>query len=451
MGPTSTKIIPLFLALILIFSETSLAQSCAVNCTALTENFGTSAVCPGTSGSPESASPNPYMVNMNNQQYGSPPLNSPFDGEYAVRCSNGDWTGGWYPMSDADGLANGNFLMVNAGQVISGSLTSNSGDFPYEFYHRQIDNLCPGSVYQISIKAGNLASYNAANSNGCYWPALSEVQIYAMPATASVQPSSTVYNGSTGTLVAAAPLNCVSGGFVWNTISGNFTMPALQTSFDLVLVSRYLRAAGNDFVIDDIKVTWVSGGVLGNRPGDGCTGSLPVELVSFTAEKLSQNALLKWSTASENNFSYFSIEKSEDGINFSEAGRVNSRGSASASASYDFFDFNSTSYYRLKMVDLDGSGKYSNIVALPNEKDRYCKVFQKESGELEIRVNSRQSSSIKVLVYSVLGQKYAEEEINLPEGTNVIVKDFHLRDKIVLVRIVTSEGEELFSNKVSLF
>jgi hypothetical protein len=252
-------------------------------------------------------------------------------------------------------------------------------------------------------------------------------------------------------MVASAPLNCPSGGFVWNTISGNFTVPLGQTSFDLVLVSRYLRAAGNDFVIDDIQVNWVSGGVLGNRVGDGCTTGLPVELTSFTAEKLSQNALLKWSTASERDFSYFSIERSEDGINFSETGRVNSRGSASASASYDFVDFPSASYYRLKMVDLDGSGKYSNIIVLQNTKDRYCKVFSKESGELEIRVNSPQSGSIKVLVYSVLGQRYAEEEIDLQEGTNVIVKDFHLRDKNVLIRIVTAEGEVLFSNMVSLF
>jgi hypothetical protein len=228
-------------------------------------------------------------------------------------------------------------------------------------------------------------------------------------------------------------------------------MPAGQTSFDLVLVSRYLRAAGNDFVIDDIKVTWVSGGVLGNRAGDGCTTTTPVELISFTAEKLSQNAMLKWSTASESNFSYFSIEKSEDGINFSETGRVNSRGSASAPASYDFVDFQGASYYRLKMVDLDGSGKYSNIISLLNGKDSYCKVFAKESGELEIRINSPQSSSIKVHVYSVLGQKYAEEEIDLSEGINVIVKDFHLRGKNVLVRIVTSAGEVLFSNLVSLF
>ena len=56
-----------------------------------------------------------------------------------------------------------------------------------------------------------------------------------------------------------------------------------------------------------------------------------------------------------------------------------------------------------------------------------------------------------MLVYSVLGQKYAEEEIDLLEGPNVIVKNFHLRDKNVLVRIVTSEGEVLFSNIVSLF
>jgi hypothetical protein len=95
--------------------------------------------------------------------------------------------------------------------------------------------------------------------------------------------------------------------------------------------------------------------------------SLPVELVSFSAALNTDAVDLKWTTASEKNVSHFSIEKSLDGQNYSEAGIVFAYGNSSETLKYSFTDKNintvkaGTIYYRLRSVDIDGSYEYSVI------------------------------------------------------------------------------------------
>ena len=93
------------------------------------------------------------------------------------------------------------------------------------------------------------------------------------------------------------------------------------------------------------------------------TGSiLPVIISSFTVSRVGKSAMLNWQTSSELNFSYFSIERSTNGTNFSEIGKVNAVGNSSITQSYSFQDLaytNGLNYYRLKLVNKDGSFNYS--------------------------------------------------------------------------------------------
>ncbi len=98
------------------------------------------------------------------------------------------------------------------------------------------------------------------------------------------------------------------------------------------------------------------------------TGSLlPVRLSSFTAMVAGDKKVnLAWTTESEVNFSHFVIEKSNDGVNFSEAGFVFSNGSANDYSNYTYADnlFSANDilvFYRLRMVDIDGKAEYSDV------------------------------------------------------------------------------------------
>ncbi len=96
---------------------------------------------------------------------------------------------------------------------------------------------------------------------------------------------------------------------------------------------------------------------------------LPIELLYFKGKSTSTGNLLEWSTSSEINNDYFTLEKSEDAVNYNEIGIIDGAGNSNSLLTYDFTDDNlnkSTNYYRLKQTDFDGKYTYSNIVVLNN-------------------------------------------------------------------------------------
>jgi Secretion system C-terminal sorting domain len=93
---------------------------------------------------------------------------------------------------------------------------------------------------------------------------------------------------------------------------------------------------------------------------------IPIELMSFKGSLIQDKANLQWATASERNAKEFVVEKSTDAKEFVAIGAVAAKNTSSVS-NYTFNDDKlneNLNYYRLKMVDTDGSFKYSNVVAL---------------------------------------------------------------------------------------
>ena len=116
----------------------------------------------------------------------------------------------------------------------------------------------------------------------------------------------------------------------------------------------------------------VSGNVTSFSPFTlGTTGAnpLPVKLVTFYGENEQQNNTLRWTTASEKNNDYFSIEKTIDGEEFNEIGRIEGAGNSIYHNSYSLTDVkvdNIINYYRLVQTDFDGKKEYSNLITIDN-------------------------------------------------------------------------------------
>ncbi|UAY53162.1 beta strand repeat-containing protein [Ferruginibacter albus] len=90
---------------------------------------------------------------------------------------------------------------------------------------------------------------------------------------------------------------------------------------------------------------------------------LPVALVNFTGNALSnQTAQLNWQTATEINTSYFVIERSADAKNFTAIGTVNAIGVGNNNYAYNDGAPLQAGYYRLRIVDKNGTAKYSRVV-----------------------------------------------------------------------------------------
>ncbi|TDB68953.1 hypothetical protein [Arundinibacter roseus] len=91
---------------------------------------------------------------------------------------------------------------------------------------------------------------------------------------------------------------------------------------------------------------------------------LPVRLVDFKAQKINQKVHLSWKTAQEVNTREFVIQRSTDLKRFVDVARMPASGGQEAPQAYEFAETDprpGTSYYRLKIVDWDGTYEYSPI------------------------------------------------------------------------------------------
>jgi hypothetical protein len=121
----------------------------------------------------------------------------------------------------------------------------------------------------------------------------------------------------------------------------------------------------------------------------GADSPLPVVLGSFVAS-LNQNntVLVSWTTDQEVNSSYFAVQRSSNGSDYTTIGEVGAKGNSATASSYSYTDkspYNGIDYYRLQMVNLDGSFAYSwpsvvrselvqNISVFPNPAKNYIYV-----------------------------------------------------------------------------
>lgn len=105
---------------------------------------------------------------------------------------------------------------------------------------------------------------------------------------------------------------------------------------------------------------------------------LPLELVHFSASLKDQSIVCDWVTASERDLEKFVVERSQDGNTFEAVGQVAAAGNSESTLTYQFTDskpVNGILYYRLKMVDTDGSFTYSDVVSIPYNEATMASVY----------------------------------------------------------------------------
>ena len=133
-----------------------------------------------------------------------------------------------------------------------------------------------------------------------------------------------------------------------------------SVSFRLVFASDESATAAG-IAIDNFSVTGTTNPVF------------PLDLLSFTGEKIDEKIALNWQTENEINFSHFEVERATNGVSFSKIGQV--EGKSAASNEYHFYDlvkniYEDKAYYRLKMIDIDNQYKYSNIIEIMVEREK---------------------------------------------------------------------------------
>jgi Secretion system C-terminal sorting domain len=152
-------------------------------------------------------------------------------------------------------------------------------------------------------------------------------------------------------------------------------------------------------------------------------GPLPISLLSFSGKLSGSRNVINWQTTSEVNSSYFSIERSADGVNFTGIGQVNANGNSSSMKNYRFNDENPPirSFYRLRSVDLDGRSTLSKVIVLERQGAGSMQVYPTAvSSSVNISVGSDKNQAATILIFDALGKLLVKKEITVTKGTNTV-------------------------------
>ena len=155
---------------------------------------------------------------------------------------------------------------------------------------------------------------------------------------------------------------------------------------------------------------------------------LPAEGLNAAASLIENDALIKWSTLSEHNTSYFEVQRSTDNVNFVPTGQqVQASGESDTKKEYQMKDKlpaqlrSDVVYYRVKLVDQDGKVTYSNIVVVRISKKPGVTVWPNPFvSNVTISITTESETVIDVNMIDVSGKVLKTISQSVPRGISQI-------------------------------
>jgi hypothetical protein len=166
---------------------------------------------------------------------------------------------------------------------------------------------------------------------------------------------------------------------------------------------------------------------------------LPVTITRFTVSKQGSSALLQWQTAMEENTKDFIIERSANGIDFTDIGSTPAAGNSHGLLTYAFLDnapVEGRNYYRLKERDLDLTPTYSEVKVLSFTRTGNLIWYSTGARSVEVRL-----------------QKGSTELYSISNANGNVIRTGRLSDGkttlsqlpagIYFVKVINTIGDEL--------
>jgi len=148
---------------------------------------------------------------------------------------------------------------------------------------------------------------------------------------------------------------------------------------------------------------------------------LPVTIVSFTGEHEGNGNVLTWQVANELNLSFYQLEKSLDGQNFSFVADIKAK--REKNYSYTDVAVNNSSpveYYRLKSVDMDGKFSYSTIIKIETKINSWTVKATPNpvSDKIYLKIQSPVQGNATIIITDISGRQLHKENISVSAGDN---------------------------------
>lgn len=207
-------------------------------------------------------------------------------------------------------------------------------------------------------------------------------------------------------------------------------------------------------ITSTINFTTFSRFALANKLGG--SNPLPIELLTFDAKPNNDIVDLNWTTASESNNDYFTIEKTLDGTNFEIVEKVKGAGNSTSVLNYattDAHPYEGVSYYRLKQTDFNGDYTYSNLVSVEfkaNSEFSFNVYPNPNEGlSINLALKANKGEEILVVVYDVTGkQSYSKIIITEDNGEQVYAIDPSQKLAPGVYLITGTTNQSIYSKKL---
>ncbi len=174
---------------------------------------------------------------------------------------------------------------------------------------------------------------------------------------------------------------------------------------------------------------------------------LPVTFKGINAVKKQQLVKVNWEIDNEVNVKQYSVERSGDGVSFSEIGTI----PAAKKSSYSFDDaqpLNGVNYYRVVSVDVDGKKGYSSVVNVVIEimSKTQMNVYPNPvvGNNIHLRMNINTKGIYYLIVKNPLGQVIDSRKVNLVGGEQAIdiVPESKLATGVYTIEVTQPNGEQ---------
>jgi Secretion system C-terminal sorting domain len=177
--------------------------------------------------------------------------------------------------------------------------------------------------------------------------------------------------------------------------------------------------------------------------------ALPIALSLFNVEKNNLSNKLTWTTETETNGSHFDVEKSTDNKTWKSIGQVTAKGNSLRRENYAFDDAspNAINYYRLKMIDRDGSFLYSKIITVRMTSKGEVSISPNPvQSNLFVNVIDAENENLKVSVSNYAGQIVLEKNITIYGNGNLTLSMEDFQSGIYIIS-VTDENKNVIATK----
>ena len=188
--------------------------------------------------------------------------------------------------------------------------------------------------------------------------------------------------------------------------------------------------------------------------------TLPVTLLNFSAAYRNGVTVLNWETENEVNFSHYEVErKTESGADYIIVDSKQANGNAGRTAYTSSDNISSLTdgvvYYRLRMVDVDGKFKYSNVIMVRKEKKTITGISLSpnpviSTANATVRFEAASNTVVSLRVMDMAGRQVLAQQNNVTGGTNSIqVNNLNrLQPGLYIIQLVN--GNELSAFKFSV-